>query len=254
MRNWTVDPALEGAAAVTFGSLDAVFSCTGTQVAQDPLSRVLRVELDGQRYYVKRYQGNGKNRRRRWFGLRQWLHRPRVRTEWDNLLAFKAWGIPTAELVAYGLERRWGGFRRGALITREIPDAIDLSRLAHDNDPRLQDRAWMDCVMGQIARITRTLHDHGFAHNDLKWRNLLVSGDTLPKVYLIDCPSGAYWRGVFLRYRIIKDLACLDKIGKYRLSRTQRLRFYLDYAGQPRLRAQDKAALRRITGFFSGRE
>lgn len=254
MHDWTVDPALDGVAAAAFGSLDAVFACKGTLVAKDPLSRVLRVELDGQCYYIKRYQGNGKNRRRRWFGLRQWLHRPRVRTEWENLLAFQSWGIPTADLVAYGQERRWGGFRRGALITREIPDTVDLSRIARDNDPRLHDRDWIGRVMAQIARITRTLHDHGFAHNDLKWRNLLVSDGTSPQVYLIDCPSGAYWRGVFLRYRIIKDLACLDKIGKYQLSKTQRLRFYLEYAGQTRLRDEDKRRLRRITGFFSGRE
>jgi hypothetical protein len=42
------------------------------------------------------------------------------------------------------------------------------------------------------------------------------------------CPAGTFWWGPFLRYRIVKDLACLDKVAKYHLSRTQRLRFYLN--------------------------
>ncbi len=43
-----------------------------------------------------------------------------------------------------------------------------------------------------------------------------------------------------LRYRITKDLACLDKVAKYHLSATQRLRFYLQYRQRTRLNASDK--------------
>jgi hypothetical protein len=113
--------------ASAFGDLEQVFALDGEPMAQDSLSRVLRVSVGGKRYYVKRYTGNGKNLRRRWFGLRRWLGPPRVRAEWRNLLAFRAWGIPTATLVAYGLERRFGGFLRGALVTEEIPDTMDLA-------------------------------------------------------------------------------------------------------------------------------
>jgi len=49
-------------------------------------------------------------------------------------------------------------------------------------------------VLTQVAAITRSLHAHGFAHNDLKWRNLLVDDQPEPTVYLIDCPSGAFWK------------------------------------------------------------
>jgi hypothetical protein len=35
---------------------------------------------------------------------------------------------------------------------------------------------------------------------------------------LIDCPNGDFWRGFWLKYRITKDLACLDKVAKYHLS------------------------------------
>ena len=56
----------------------------------------------------------------------------------------------------------------------------------------------------QLAKATRTLHDHHFVHNDLKWRNLLV--DEQRRLFLIDCPAGTFWWGPFLRYRIVKDV------------------------------------------------
>ncbi len=255
MSYWWVDAKHTNDAAVTlFADLDQVFALDGDLVASDSLSHVLRVSAGGKRYYVKRYSGTGKNLKRRWFGLRRWLGPPRVRAEWRNLLAFRQWGIPTATLVAYGLERHLGGFLRGALVTEEIPDANDLAQLARANDPRLHDRRWLAQVLAQTACIARTLHAAGFAHNDLKWRNLLVTVGSSPTVYLIDCPSGSFYHGPLLDYRIVKDLACLDKLGKRLLSRTQRLRFYLEYVEQPRLRDEDRRRVRKIATFFDGRD
>lgn len=104
----------------------------------------------------------------------------------------------------------------------------------------------------QIAEYTRTMHDHRFTHNDLKWRNLLI--DDQQTLYLIDCPNGDFWRGFWLKYRITKDLACLDKVAKYHLSATQRLRFYLQYRRRKHLSASDKQRIRHVLKFFEGRE
>ena len=253
MSLWWFDPG-DATARRGFGSLDQVFALSGEQITRDTISEVLRVEDGGRRYYVKRYAGNGKTARKRWFGLRQWLAPQRVVGEWKNLLRFADWGIPTARVVAYGIERRFGGFRRGALVTEEIRDTSDLAKLATRNDPRLRDPHWLARVSGQIARIARRLHNAGFAHNDLYWRNLLVNEGINPEVFLIDCPSGRFWWGPFLQYRILKDLACLDKLARRHLSRTRRLRFYLDYVGAAKLTAADKPRLRRIVRFFEGRE
>ncbi len=249
MNSWRLLPPYDaGASAQAFRSLDAVFALKGEKIARDPLSEVLRVSVGEQRYYLKRYHGAGKNPLRLWFG------RPRVQAEWENLLAFQRWGIATAPVVAHGLERRWGAFRRGALITAELPATSDLAQLAAAADPRLRNPRWLDSVVSQLARATRILHAHRFAHNDLKWRNVLVSDGEDPELFLIDCPSGSYWWGPLLRYRIIKDLACLDKVAKYQLSRSWRLRFYLRYREQRRLTAADKDIIRRILRFFDGRE
>ncbi|PZP25184.1 lipopolysaccharide kinase InaA family protein [Pseudomonas kuykendallii] len=244
MAGWKLDSSYAGLSA-HFGSLEAVFALEGERLTRDPLSEVIRVEVDGVRYYVKRYWGAGK-------GVRRYLGRPRVKAEWQNLKHFARWGIPTATVVGWGLERSGGAFLRGALITRELPNTHDLAWLANNHDPRLRDRRWVDGVSRQLAAATRILHDHSFAHNDLKWRNLLV--DDHGELFFIDCPGGTFWRGALLRRRIVKDLACLDKVAKYTLSRTQRLHFYLQYAGVARLGASDKQRIRQVLTYFEGRE
>lgn len=255
MTIWTFNSAYRGSEAEQlFGSIDAVFALDGERITKDPISCVLRMSADGKRYYVKRYFSNGKNAVRRWFGLRGLIGPQRIKREWKNLLVFRRLRIPAPTVVAYGLERRFGSFVRGALVTEEVPNTTDLARMASTRDPRLQNRAWVAHVLRQVASATRALHDIGFAHNDLKWRNLLVEDGEQPTVYWIDCPSGCFWWGLFLQYRIVKDLACLDKVGKYQLSHTQRLRFYLDYARKRRLDAADKRRVRRILDFFTGRE
>lgn len=245
MSEWRLTEGASPAVRQAFADLDAVFALQGEKITQDPLSDVVRVEIDGIRYYVKRYHGAGK-------GLRRFIGRPRVKAEWQNLKYFAKWGIATAPIVAYGLERKLWAFERGALITRELVGTDDLAQLAQRDDPRLSDRHWVDRISQQLAAATRALHDRSFAHNDLKWRNLLV--DTEGRLFLIDCPTGSFWWGHLLRYRIIKDLACLDKVAKYKLSRTQRLRFYLQYRGRPTLTPEDKPRIRRIVKFFEGRE
>lgn len=244
MAGWNLEPEY-ASLAEDFGSLDAVFALQGERLTRDPLSEVIRVQRQGVNYYVKRYVGAGK-------GLRRYLGRPRVKSEWQNLKRFAKWGIPTAEVIAWGLERRGAAYDRGALITRELPRTEDLEALAKRKDPLLANRSWVDSISRQLAHYTRAMHDQHFTHNDLKWRNLLV--DDQATLFLIDCPNGAFWASFMLRYRITKDLACLDKVAKYHLSATQRLRFYLQYRQRARLNESDKKRIRHVISFFEGRE
>ncbi|MGL4315189.1 MAG: lipopolysaccharide kinase InaA family protein [Pseudomonas sp.] len=244
MAGWYLDPDYAQLAA-EFGDLQRVFALQGKRLTKDPLSEVILIERDGVRYYVKRYWGAGK-------GLRRYIGRPRVKAEWQNLKRFAKWGIPTAHIVGYGLERKVGAFVRGALITRELERTQDLALLAEQGDERLRDRHWVDGVSRQLAAATYTMHQHGFTHNDLKWRNLLVNDRA--ELFFIDCPTGTFWWGPWLRYRVAKDLACLDKVAKHSLSRSQRLRFYLQYRDRPRLSGCDKHRVRQVVKFFEGRE
>ncbi len=241
MIDWRLDER-NAALIRDFGNLDAVFALEGERLSGDSVSEVIRIEREDARFYVKRCWKAGKRR------LHPFLGRSRFETEWRNLQRFAKWGIATAEIVAYGKERRAGVFARGALITREIVGTRDLAQIARRQPERFADRAWRETVFRQLAAATRTLHDHHFAHNDLKWRNLLV--DESGKLFLIDCPSGRFWWGPLLQYRIVKDLACLDKKARETLSRTQRLRFYLQYAGRDHLSRADKRCIRKVLDFF----
>ena len=220
-----------------FGSLDQIFALQGETVTSERISDLIRVKRDSEVYYVKRYRVAGK-------GIRRFLGKPRIQSEWQNLLWFAANGIATATVVACGMEKKWGLFRRGALITREIPQTEDLAKLARANDKRLQDPNWVRQISLQAAEMLRVMHAKQFVHNDFKWRNLLVDNNN--KLYVIDCPLGAFWRGAWFRYRRLKELAMLDRVAKYKLRRSQRLRFYLQYRDRPRLAADDKILLRKL--------
>ncbi|MBQ0778149.1 lipopolysaccharide kinase InaA family protein [Halopseudomonas laoshanensis] len=248
MSGWTLNPEYAtGVSGQLFADLDRVFALEGEQITQDDISSVHKVWVGGRFYYVKRYTGAGKN-------LRRYIGRPRIQAEWENLLNFHAWGIPSVTVVGFGMERRHGAFHRGALVTQDLANTSDLAHIAKSADSRFRDRVWVNHVSRQVAHATRMMHDQNFAHNDLKWRNILVDQKPYPDVFMIDCPSGSFWWGPVLEYRVIKDLACLDKLGSRVLTRSQRLRFYHDYSERKHLNARDKKRIRAVLAFFRGRE
>jgi hypothetical protein len=198
------------------------------------------------RFYVKMYDFSSK-------GLRGWLGRSKVRTEWENLALFRSLGIATHDVVAYGETRKRGRVRSGALVTAEVPSAVDLSALAMRQHPLFLDAAWRRAVLQRVADYARRLHQAGFIHNDLNWRNILVTLESPPEVYFIDCPSGRWWPLPLRERGITKDLAFLDKLGRQYLSRADRLRFYCYYREISRLQPKDKRRIQRILDYLRQR-
>lgn len=246
MNRWQLASSLlDPAARLAFRDLDSVFALVGEKVTSDKASELLRCRIGEEVYYVKRYRAESSF-------FRRWVVSPRVRFEWRNLQRFAKWGVPTAEIVAWGMARRCGLFDRGAVITRELPGVLSLQQLASCEPGMFQTQSGFAELSRRVAGIVRTLHAHRFAHNDLHWRNLLYQRAS-GRVFLIDCPNGRFWPQPFLNYRIAKDLAALDRGAQQILRRTQRLRFYLDYAGIATLDAEHKRAIRRIGAAFENR-
>lgn len=247
MIMWVSEPVATALGDV-FSSIDAVWRLKGEKITSDKMSSVERVTLDGRVFYVKRYL-NVAGR------LASLLGFSRARLEWENLQHFHRWGLPVADLVAYG-QARWGlSSRRGYVVTAEVQGSVDMATLAINQPQRFQFSSGSLSLIHQVARAARVMHQHRFAHNDLKWRNVLVSGaNDEPLIHLIDCPSGRFWWGPFFQYRRIKDLACLDKVARVAVTRSQRLRFYLAYKQINKLSAADKREIAKVVGFFSGRE
>jgi len=244
---WHIDPAYNASPVYdAFSSIESTFALQGEFITASPISKVQRVTIDGRHFYVKIYTAGGKN-------LRRWFGRSRVQAEWENLLFFQELGIPTAPLVAYGKTTALGIYRRGALVTAEVPNTKDLASLHDENHPLIRRRRWLSAVSRLLADYTSRLHRHRFGHLDLKWRNILATLTEEPRLYFIDCPSGQIRRGPMANRWFVKDLACLDVIGRKRLSKTQRLRFYMDYRNAESLSWVEKHQIRKILDFFDGR-
>lgn len=242
-RSWQISKCYDGTeVARCFSTLDAVFTCPGEIVSQDLICSVKRVNIGDQSYYIKMYTAAGK-RLRRYFG------KSRLRTEWENFKTFKQLNIPTAEIVGFGIETKFGIFQRGALITKGIKNSTDLHHFAKNNPSLIRNRQWIVPVVEKVAHYTRIMHDAKFTHNDLNWRNILIDNAQPAEIYFIDCPSGGVSTPLFLKRLITRDLAHLDKLARTLLPKPLQLRFYLRYMGHQQLAEKDKIYIKKIIKF-----
>lgn len=80
-------------------------------------------------------------------------------------------GIPTVEVIGACVERIWGPFYRGWLVTRELREAHDLwAALRND----LYGSNALDSLLQAAARSVRRMHRRGIYHGDLNLKNILV--------------------------------------------------------------------------------
>lgn len=171
--------------------------------------------------------------------------RSKARREFDNYATMEHLGIRCAERVACGeLRDSVGRLQRAFIVTRAIPGALNLIDFVTKHDGSKKDATTPELrrhLRRQLAALTRASHDGGFFHNDLYWRNVLVTAQPAAppaeaKVWWIDSPRGqtdrwSPWR----RRRRVKDLAALDKAASTHCRRSERAAFVAEYLGKPRL-------------------
>jgi len=245
---WKIQPNYQNTPiAQQFSNIEKSWKTQGQRITESPLSDLIKTEINNTTYYIKRYWSAGKN-------LRKFIGTPRVQGEWQNLKFFQSLEIPIPNIIAYGQEKKWGLFQQGILITEHIPNTIDLNTLAQTNPNQLKQTTWLKKIITQLADYTNRIHNKQFIHNDLKWRNILVTLDNNPQIYFIDCPIGQKRYGPLLKRGKIKDLACLDKMAKKCLSKTQRMQFYKKYKQINHLSTTDKKTIRKILNFFKNRD
>ena len=227
-------------------SMVAIDKLTTTLISSGSRNKIEFCKLN-QTYYIKTYTDVGG-----W--LRSFFGKSRVENEFDNLNFFQKHRIPTPPIVAFGYQKKWGRLIKGVLITLGIPNTLSLVDLYENQQLKKYGRMWLKNVLAKIAKYTAIMHADNFMFSDLKWRNILVSDDAAATVYFIDCPNGMHVPSWFMWRAIIKDLACLDKVGKSALTRSQRLAFYKQYSGINKLASNDKKRITSILKFFEGRE
>jgi tRNA A-37 threonylcarbamoyl transferase component Bud32 len=245
--SWFVASNLPDEVKEAFSDLDAVFSLQGNIVSADSMGNVARVNIAGKYYFIKRAFCGGRH-------LRKYFGRSRLRAEKENIEYFTKLGFLTPKVIAFGEEKLFGPFATGrsVLITEQVANAKDLEAISKENPELFNSSTWRKKVLQGIADFLNRIHSQRFIHNDLNWRNILVTLEEEPKCYFFDAPMGRKYQLLFRRFAA-KDLAYLDKLGHLLLSRTWRLRFYLFYAKTRKLSAKNKKQILRSFEFFKER-
>jgi len=175
--------------------------------------------------------------------------RSMLRTEYENLEKLAKCGLRTPELVAYGDHRFAGGVINSFIITKEIPQAMGVDYLAHEwlGQQTDEDRKRKtDELVHEAARVVKKMHGHGFEHHDLFLRNMMISELDMSKLYVMDTPRGFFWPRFIMRKRRAFDLATLDSAATQSFTRSQRMRFMLQYLSHDRLTKEDKQFVRKV--------
>ena len=245
---WTLTKTYPPAVLEAFSSLGKVFSLKeGEVVSQDSICTVTKLKIDNHEFYIKRYKEAGK-------GLRKYIGRSRCRAEWENLQICQQLKINTPKIVAYGEESWLFNFnepRHAVLITEAVENAVDLEKMMGEHPEFFAHPAWRKKVSNILADYIGRLNKYDFIHRDFKARNILISKEfDHPKVYFFDMPAGDQVSFVKLTHGLKKDLFLLDRSIGNKVSRSEKLRFYLVYKIIPRLTKEEKKFIRGVYGFY----
>jgi tRNA A-37 threonylcarbamoyl transferase component Bud32 len=235
-------------------SVAAVYALqTGTALKHGTATELRRLEFrdDGVRreLYLKKYWHP--TFAHRWSGTYRgtFFGVSKVRREFENLARLRAWGLDAPAPVAYGEERSAGWLHRSFLISEGVRDPLPLDLFIRDHLPTLpssEQHLLRRKLISRLADYTRRMHEHCFVHHDYFWRNILLSGASLARFFLIDSHKGRCWKSWFESRGRAKDLATLDAPAPSFFRRSERLRFFLRYRGHARMTRDDKQLLRLI--------
>ncbi|HUW84269.1 MAG TPA: lipopolysaccharide kinase InaA family protein [Phycisphaerae bacterium] len=251
-----VDPdCAEWLQELGLSTVGGLLECLGDQVvAWSRSSDTIRVQAGRQTrwVYVKRYHYSTRARQMRGLLRGVFLGASRARREYVTLQAMRSAGVPAVRPIAYG--ERWHLLllHSCALVTEGIPNGQSLMRLLRG--------ALADVGVAEVTRARRRLtralaeqiramHQMGYAHGALFWRNVVVRplDDGSYACHFLD-PSG---RGRMGRRgpggrKAVCDIAALAAMAPGLLTRTECLRFAKWYLATDRLDAATRRWITRV--------
>jgi tRNA A-37 threonylcarbamoyl transferase component Bud32 len=236
-------------------SVKAVLACVGDRLAAwSRTSDTIWCDLpfSSSSVYVKRYHYPRWSHRLRGMLRGTFLSNSRARSEFVALRLMRQLGIQAVRPVAFG-ERRVAHFVRSCfLITEAVPDAMPLSTFIKtfgDRRDSVQERRGRRDILTSLARQVRHMHEAGFVHHDLFWRNVLIRflPDSRFEFYFLDASVGKRIRMPHRRQdSIVWDIAAMGALAPDFCSKADQMRFLLTYLDAPRLGLQDRQWLRRV--------
>ncbi len=251
-----VDPVFrEPLHAAGLDTVKGVLACVGDRLAawsRTSDTILVNPENSPSSFYVKRYHYPRWWQRIRGMFRGMFFGTSRARSEFRALRLMRQLGIQAVRPVSYG-ERRIGHFVRSCfLITEAVPDAMPLSAFiktfGHRRESGHAVRVRRD-ILSSLSRQVRHMHEAGFVHRDLFWRNVLIR--ILPdhefEFYFIDASIGKRIRLPQRRQdNIVRDIAAMGVLAPSFCSKADQMRFLLEYLDTKRLSDEDRRWLRRV--------
>ena len=201
--------------------------------------------------------------------LRQYSHGGLLRTITGNLYFFgarsfqeltlteeiRSCGISTIPSVGAIHHRIFFPFYQAYFLSLEVPRALDLIQYFKERvaPPSRENLSLKLKTIRSAGLLIRQFHQAGFFHGDLQLKNILVAGDQL---LLIDFDR-SYRKPNLSIHKKLKNLFRLNRsVEKWKrlglpITRTNRWRFFLAYAGDDRkIREAMERALRTYSHRF----
>ena len=210
----------------------------------------MRIELDspeGQKvFYLKRYHRSG------WLGRLAvalgLCSKSKGRQELVNIMRLQTAGLATLTAAAAG---EAGPEEGSFILIEELQGYQPLDDFLKDfldgsNRPKaLRDKRQL---IKSLARYVRRMHETGIDHRDLYLCHFFVRGEQpAQSLRLIDLQRIKKSFGLRQRHGFIKDLAALNYSADHAaITRTDRLRFALEYLGKKRLSWRERFFLRAV--------
>lgn len=250
MSSWFINKDYPVEIQQAFANVDKVLDIKeGMLISSSSISQVIKYSINKRQFYIKHYFSKGKK-------LKKYFGRSRCRSEWKNLIFCKKLHIKTPNIVAYGEKKKWFGLKMhyGIIITEEVPNADNAKSIAFNSPDLLKQVSWRRKAISIMSNYLKSMHAKKFIHYDLQWRNILITKSIKnPEVYLFDIPSGKIWN-FSLEHGIKRDFYNLYKNAYRFLSRTDQLRFYLNYKNSSSLTKQDKQHIKKILTYYYRKE
>jgi hypothetical protein len=227
-----------------------VLVCQGDRVAAwSRTSDTVEVQGDSAdtSLYVKRFHYPTWRHRLRWMFAGAFFGPSRARQEYAALGRLRRAGIQAVRPVAYGERRVLHFVRSCLLITEAVPDAISLATFIRRHAPAAGswDVRRRREIIASLAEHVRRMHDAGFVHGRLFWRNVLVrpvaSGPW--EFYVLDTAPmrrHLFRRGLHRKTAAMQDIASLMAAAPGILTGTEMLRFARCYLQVHRLQGADR--------------
>lgn len=189
-----------------------VFKIQGQIFRQEKNRKTLRFALDKKNYFIKLHAGVG------WKEIIKNLLQGRLpvlgaKQEWRALMRLNALGIPTMNLLGYGVKGLNPASLQSFVVTEELTNTISLENFCagwKNNPPSLLLKR---SLIANVANIAKLIHEHGINHRDFYLCHFLLDKQVLIQLnqinlYLIDLHRVQLRKTTPLRW-VIKDLAGL---------------------------------------------